>query len=177
MAVLVTGGTGFVGANIVKELAQRGYEVVSLDVVPADDLTHRFLAPWAAKVTWLEGDILDRQALDQASHSVTEIVHAATYTPYGDIEKDDAGRVVDINLAGTGNMLELAHQLKARRFVYISSAGVYQAHPPTTEPMREDTPLSPRGIYSITKYASEGLTQRYADLFGLETTSLRLAQN
>ena len=111
MAVLVTGGTGFVDANIVKELAQRGYEVVSLDVLPADDLTHRFLAPWAAKVTWLEGDILDRQALDQASHSVTEIVHAATYTPYGDIEKDDAGRVVDINLAGTANMLELARQL------------------------------------------------------------------
>ena len=59
MATLVTGGAGFVGANIVKELAARGHDVISLDVMAPDSLTQHFLGALASRVTFLTGDILD----------------------------------------------------------------------------------------------------------------------
>ena len=55
MATLVTGGTGFVGANIVKELAARGHDVVSLDVLPVDELLLGFMGELAEQVTFVQG--------------------------------------------------------------------------------------------------------------------------
>ena len=67
MAVLVTGGTGFTGTNIVRELAERDVEVISMDIVPPDGLVQRYLAPWAGRVTWLTADIADRNGMEAAS--------------------------------------------------------------------------------------------------------------
>jgi len=179
LATLVTGGTGFVGANIVRALAQAGHQVVSLDVVPADDLVRRFVEPWSPAVTWLEGDILDSEALNRAGDaaSVDLTVHNTAYTPCGEIERDEARRVVEINLQGTLNVLEVGRRVGVRRFIYVSSAGVYGELPPPSRPIGEDQPLRPQGVYGITKYASESLTQRYGELYGFEAASLRLAQN
>ena len=179
MATLVTGGIGFIGSNIVRDLAERGHEVVSLDILPVDDLVHRVLETWAGQVTWIQGDIVDPGILEQVADrgSIDSIVHNATYTPYGSIEGDDSRRVFEINLAGTVNLLDLARRLAVARFLYISSAGVYQEEPLSDQPLREDKPLKPRGIYGITKYASEGLTERYGQMYGFEAASMRLAQN
>jgi nucleoside-diphosphate-sugar epimerase len=186
MAVLVTGGTGFTGANIVRELAERGNEVVSLDIVPPDDMVQRYLAPWAKQVTWLTGDIVSGADLEAVSayERVESIVHAATYTPYGDTEKRNGRRVCDINLEGTLNVLDLARRLEVKRFMYISSAAVYQGQATPGEPLKEDMPLrlegyplSPYGFYATTKLASELLTQRYAYLYGFEAASIRMSQN
>ena len=179
MATLVTGGTGFIGSNIVRDLAERGHEVVSLDILPVDDLVHRNRGPWAGQVTWIQGDIVDPRILEQvaARGPIDNIIHNATYTPYGSIEGHDSRRVFDINLVGTVNLLDLARQLAVHRFLYISSAGVYQEEPASDQPLGEDKPLKPRGIYGVTKYASEGLTARYGQLYGFETASMRLAQN
>src|SRR5581483_4253303 len=89
MATLVTGGTGFIGVNVVRELAAHGHAVVSIDVGPPDALTHRFLEPWRERVTWVTGDVLDAALLERvaADHPIERIVHAAAYTPYGDQEQ------------------------------------------------------------------------------------------
>ena len=60
MATLVTGGTGFVGVNIVKELARAGHQVVSLDLIGPDRLVEDFVKDQAPRVTFAVGDILDR---------------------------------------------------------------------------------------------------------------------
>ncbi len=179
MATLVTGGYGTIGANIVRELAARGHQVISLDIVSPDDLSHKDVEPWSKQVTWLTGDIVNPMIMEMVStfHKIDKIVHVATYTPYGDIEKNNGRRAVAINLEGTANLLELAHRLAAKRFIYISSIAVYGGTPPSEQRLQEDMPLKPRGIYGITKYASELLTQRFGELYGFETASLRLSQN
>jgi UDP-glucose 4-epimerase len=79
---------------------------------------------------------------------------------------------------GTVAMLDWARTLpKLRRFIYVSSGAVYKHHGPDRpgEPLPEDGYVMPRRLYGISKLASELITERYGDLFGLSTTSVRLS--
>ena len=176
MATLVTGGTGFIGSNVVKALAQRGRKVICFDLAPPDDLVKKYLAPWTEQVVFIQGDVLDKSNLEQlASHDITRIVHAAVFT--GVLPEVEAGRsysIVAINVMGTTNMLELACRLPTERFLYVSSGSVYGEGQDPTEVLYEDSPLNPRSLYGATKYTSELLTRRYGELHGFQTVSVRL---
>ncbi len=178
MATLVTGGVGFVGANIVRELAARGHDVVSVDVLAPDALNTGLLGPLADRVEFITGSILDRPTLDavRESHRIDKIVHAAVYTVNRtDLETARSKDILDINLAGTGNLLELARLAGVQRFVYISSGAAYGlARDPDQTYNEDDAPL-PDNLYGITKFASELLTRRYGELHGFSTASLRLS--
>ena len=178
MATLVTGGTGFVGSNIVKVLAQQGHEVVSVDIAPPDEMVRRYTADVADRIAWVQGDILNRQTLSEAvdGQNIDKIIHAAVYTgTRPDVEKADSHRIVDINTRGTLNLLDLARQLSVKRFVYVSSGGVYAGKRLAADPLREDMALFPINLYDITKYACEMLSERYGNLHGFETASVRLS--
>ena len=178
MATLVTGGTGFVGSNIVKVLAQQGHKVVSVDIAPPDEMVRRYTADAADNIVWVEGDILNRQTLSDAveGRDIDKIIHAAVYTgTRADVEIDDSHRIVDINTRGTLNLLDLARQLSVNRFVYVSSGGVYAGKRLADVPLREDAHLFPINLYDITKYACEMLSERYGDLHGFQTASVRLS--
>ncbi len=178
MAILVTGGTGFVGCNIVRTLAEGGGRVVSVDVAPAGELARRYVEPWKGAVSWVQCDILDLNALQQAleDHDITKIVHAAVYTgTRADIEKLDTHRIVNINTMGTANLLDLARRRQVERFLYVSSGGVYAGKRLADEPLREEMALFPINLYDITKYACEMLSKRYGDLHGFQTVSARLS--
>ena len=64
MATAVSGGTGFVGSNIVRMLAERGHSVVSLDIAPPNEMVLKYLEPWKERIEFVEVDILDTEALD-----------------------------------------------------------------------------------------------------------------
>ena len=180
MATLVTGGTGFVGSNIVKDLAQRGHEVVCFDIAAPDSLVRKFLEPWADRVTFVQGDILDEGELERTAtrHSVTKIVHAAVFTAYRhDIEVDYSRSNFDINVVGTANLLDLACRLPLERFLYVSSAAVYGEDRLRGELLSEDASLKPYNIYAVGKYVSELLTRRYGELHGFQTVSVRLSSH
>ena len=126
MATLVTGGTGFVGSNIVKTLAQRGHEVVCFDLRPPDALVQRYFEAYADRVTPVQGNILNMSDLEQAvsNHNVTKIVHAAVFTGIRpDIETEQSRSIVDINVTGTANLLDLARRA-AHREVSVCKLGV-----------------------------------------------------
>lgn len=176
MATLVTGGNGFIGSNIVRALAEKGHEVISLDVSEPDMLVQGYLKPWMSQVTLVQGDILDGEDVARASSSsIDKIVHAAVFTGIlPDIEKERSRSIVDINLMGTTNMLELARRNSVDRFVYVSSGSVYGDGPGLDEVLHEETHPNPRTLYAIGKYTSELLTRRYGELHGFQTASVRL---
>ena len=186
MAVLVTGGTGFTGTNIVRELAEHDVEVISMDIVPPDSLVQRYIEPWADRVTWLTGDIADRNGMEAASayFNIDKIVHCATYTAYGDTETKNGRRLCDVNLQGTLNVLDLARRLEVKRVIYISSMAVYAAGPGADRVLKEESAFKAEdyaanryGFYAITKITSEMLTRRYGYLYGFESASVRMSQN
>ena len=178
MATLVTGGVGFVGANIVKELASRGHDVVCLDVLPPDDLWLGFLGDVAERVLPVTGNILDTAGLEalRVEHRFEKVVHAAVFTVNReDLETARSKDILDINLTGTGNLLELARLAGVQRFVYISSGAAYGLCRDPDQTYNEDDPPQPENLYGITKFASERLARRYGQLHGFETVSLRLS--
>ena len=178
MAILVTGGAGFVGANIVKELAARGHDVVSLDVMPPDSLTQQFLGELSSRVTFVTGDILDAAGLDalRTAHPIDRVVHAAVFTVNrADLETARSKDILDINLTGTGNLLELARLAGVSRFVYISSGAAYGLTREPDQTYNEDDAPQPGNLYGITKFASECLARRYGELHGFGAVSLRVS--
>ena len=176
MATLVTGGTGFVGSNIVRTLAQRGHSVICLDLASPDALVRGYLEPWMSHVAFVQGDILDQEDVERAATSgIDKIVHAAVFTGIlPEVERGRSRSIVEINLMGTTNLLELAHRLSVDRFIYVSSGSVYGDDPGLDEVLHEDTPPNPRSLYAIGKYTSELLTRRYGELHGFQTASVRL---
>lgn len=178
MATLVTGGTGFVGANIVKELARAGHRVVSFDVAPANDLVQSFVAEWEDSITFVQGDVRDREVVEGlgSTYGIDKIIHAVTYTVNQHaLEMERARDVVDINVEGLANVLELARNARVQRMVYVSSGAAYGLAAGTDQTYSEDMPVAPDSMYGITKYAGELITRRYGELYDFSTVSVRLS--
>ena len=175
MTTLVTGGTGFVASNIVRMLAKQGEHVIAFDIAPPGDLLLTYIKPWASRVTFIQGDILNQSDLERTrEHGITKIVHAAVFT--GILPHIESGRskdIVDINMMGTTNVLELASLLSVERFIYVSSGSVYgDDH---TDPVVTEASIPrPHTLYAVTKHASELVTRRYGELHNFPTVSLRL---
>lgn len=179
MKVLVTGGLGFVGINIVRGLAARpGVRVVAADVLPWDETIERFLAPVRRQVVQRRLDVCNRTAVEDvvAAESITHIVHAAAITATDDEERTRAAEIVAVNLQGSIHVLDAASAAPAvERVIVVSSSGVYGAPAgDPQQPVRETDPLNLTNLYAITKHSAELLAARYAVLSGKSMAAVRL---
>ncbi|GAB4093636.1 Rossmann-fold NAD(P)-binding domain-containing protein [Flaviaesturariibacter terrae] len=113
---LVTGGTGFLGAYILKELVQRGEPVRALRRSPK--LPFFIEQEILDKVEWVEGDILDVMALADAMQGVDRIIHAAALVSF---HSADRRRLMQVNRDGTANVVNVALEEGVRRIAYVSS--------------------------------------------------------
>ena len=140
--VLVTGAAGFVGVNVVKYLAQRKRRVLALDFVRNDLLVADYLKGLDDYVEWVEVDLTDStRVLSLASRYKLEgIIHAAIFTGVtNDAERVKPKEILTTNLMGTINTLELARVANVRRYVYVSSGGVYGTASDLNEPVDKDS--------------------------------------
>ncbi len=177
MAVLVTGATGFVGINLVKMLAERGYSVVGLYHSTYDEFVPWFLGDSleSPEVNLMRGDITSEETMKSLSSMELEgIIHSAVITPSPRVEREIPARICEVNFSGTVRLLELAREADMDRFVYVSSSGIYGDTGDDVTPVPEDLSVSPKGLYGVTKLASEGVVERYAELFALASVSARI---
>jgi nucleoside-diphosphate-sugar epimerase len=114
--ILVTGGTGFVGAYIIKELVERGFTVRA---IRRGNKLPFFIPPDILKqVEWVEGDILDIISVQDAMEGVDGVIHAAGKVSFLNSERNS---MYGINIRGTSNMVNTSLELGIRKFIYISS--------------------------------------------------------
>jgi dTDP-glucose 4,6-dehydratase len=175
VTTLVTGGNGWLPSHVVRRLARAGETVVSFDVMEPDDYLREFLGPDISNVIFESGDVTNRERLREAAarHGVTSIISAAAITPRVDRERREPERILDVNLGGVVNALEVARELpELRRFVQISSCAVFGNVPGVTE-LDEDSPANSTNLYGITKLAGERVALRYGDLFGMDVIAVR----
>lgn len=178
MTILVTGGVGFVGVNIVKRFAEIKEKVVSLDMTLPDEMVYKYLNHCKDRISFYQGDIRDPKLLSEISreHKIDCIIHAAAITAtHPEIEKEDFTATVNVNIMGTMNILKLAKDLSLRKFIYVSSGSAYGPREDIAEPIVENSPLVPRRLYPITKLCCELLCRRYSQIHDIKFVILRLS--
>jgi nucleoside-diphosphate-sugar epimerase len=146
--ILITGGAGFLGINLVRYLLGHGYAAVtSLDIVPFD-------YPERERIEAITGDIRDRGTVERAVAGARWLIHAAAALPLYR-RKDILSTEVD----GTRRLLEAAETAQVERFIYISSTAVYGV--PEGLPADECSPLGGVGAYGRAKIEAEHLCEQY----------------
>ncbi|RLE40052.1 epimerase, partial [Candidatus Woesearchaeota archaeon] len=168
MKALVTGGAGFIGSNIVRLLIAEGYEVTVLENLLSGYRCN--LDPFP-QVRFIEGDVRDVAAVNQAVAGVEAIFHlAASVENTRSIEHPIED--TEINILGTLQILEAARRHGVQKVVFSSSAGIFGEL--KTLPIREDHPVEPDSPYGASKLAAEKLCLAYAKLYPeLECVCLR----
>ena len=144
---LITGGSGFLGINLVRHLLSRGVPVRSLDIAPFD-------YPEKGRIEAVLGDIRDADAVERVMADASDVVHCAAALPLASREE-----IVSTGVDGTRILLEAARRHRVGRFVFISSTAVYGI--PDHHPIREDDRLHGVGPYGCAKIDAERLCEEF----------------
>ncbi|PWS35578.1 NAD(P)-dependent oxidoreductase [Falsiroseomonas bella] len=178
-AILVTGGAGFVGLNVVEALLARGEHVVVFgrEAALPDPAPARFAAlPGSIEV--IQGDVTDHAALRDvfSARRIGAVFPFAAITAGPQREAADPQRILDVNLGGVIATLQAARDAgTVRRVVLPSSAAVYGESAYAFQVLDEaTTPPVPISLYGVTKYAVERAGLRLAGLFGLDAVAARI---
>ena len=166
--ILVTGGAGFIGSNLVDALLARGYSVRVLDNLSTGKRSN---LPADGRVELIEGDVADAQAVRGALQGCAAVVHLAAVASV-QASVDDPVGTHRSNLIGTLNLCEAMREEGVRRVVFASSAAVY-GNNGEGRPIDEDTPKSPLTPYAADKLASEHYLDFYRRQHGLEPVVFR----
>ena len=165
--VLVTGGAGFIGSNLVKHLIESKNSVTILDNFSSGYESN--LDPFS-EINIIKGDIRDQAIVEIAMRNVDTVFHLAASVGNKrsiDYPITDA----ETNVIGTLNVLEVARKNKIHKIVVSSSAGIFGEL--KTIPIREDHPIEPDSPYGCTKLCEEKLSLSYSKLYDMEVICLR----
>lgn len=174
--ILVTGGAGFIGSNLIRLLLTRGHQVLNLD-----KLTYAGNLASLNDLNGLPGylfrrvDICDEVSLESAfiEYSPDWVMHLAAES-HVDRSIDGPKAFVETNILGTYNLLQAARkcwhgteETSPKRFLHVSTDEVYGSLPNDGDSFSETTPYDPHSPYSATKAASDHLARAWADTYGL----------
>lgn len=165
---LITGGSGFIGSNIVDELLRRGETVRVIDNLSTGLAEN--LAGTRDRIAFYEVDIRDLEKMRPCFEGIDYVIHLAALAS---IPRSIADPITSnaVNVDGTLNVLVAARDAKAKRVVFAASSSAYGDNPilPRVE-THEPRPLSP---YALMKLTGEYYCKIFTNIYGLETVSLR----
>lgn len=167
--ILITGGAGFIGSNIVEYLISIGHtNITVLDNLETGFLNN--LNPYLQKINFIKGDITHYETCLQATHNCDMVLHQAAL---GSVPRSIANPINThaTNLTGFLNMLEACKANQVKRFVYASSSSVYGSD--ETLPKQEHKTGQPLSPYAVTKSANELYANVFYQLYNLEVIGLR----
>lgn len=168
--ILITGGAGFIGSNLIEQFLKQENEIVCLDNL----LTgfYKNIEPFLSnsRFTFIEGDIRNIEVCKNAVDGVDIVLHQAAL---GSVPRsiNDPVTTNDININGFLNMLVASRDAKVKRFVYAASSSTYGDN--YTLPKIEENIGKPLSPYAITKYVNELYADVFSKLYGMETIGLR----
>lgn len=183
--ILVTGGTGVIGAWAVREIAAAGDTPIVV-TRGQTEIGRSILGELADEIEWFSADIQQPLSLmDTVLRARPDVIaHLASAKPWqmdvGYVERPDPGLGVRTIVDGTLNVLEIARSLGIAKVVYASSKAAYapftgEHAAPRYRPVPETYPARPVDIYGITKLAAEQLGGYYRDHLGVDFVALRFA--
>lgn len=168
MAVLITGGAGYIGSHMVWECVDHGEKVVVLD-----NLVTGFDWAVAPDATLITGDVANKDLVTSiiADHDIDTIVHFAGSVVVPESFADPLA-YYENNTCRTRSLLATAIEANVRRFIFSSTAAVYAA-PATMEPVDETAEMQPASPYGMSKYMSEVMIRDAAAAYDLSYVILR----
>jgi len=165
---LVTGGAGFIGSSIAEALLSQGERVRILDDFSSGRRSNVEALKGDFEVA--EGSIVDPETVKKAMKGIEVVFHQAAIPSVSrSVERPQVSLLA--NVQGTTVVLDVARHEKVRRLVFAASSSAYGDTP--TLPKIETMPTSPRSPYAISKHTCEQLLRVFAELYGIETLSLR----
>jgi UDP-glucose 4-epimerase len=168
LKVVITGGAGFIGSQLGHKLHEEGYEVILVD-----DMSFGY--PDNLSIdnktfgTFVKSDIREREIFDIFKNADT-VFHFAGISALP-VCQENPYYAIDVNVAGTANVLEAARINNVRRVIFASTSAVYENN--TVFPVKESDEVNPNLIYSCSKYQSETLCKSYYKVYGLEVVIIR----
>jgi UDP-N-acetylglucosamine 4-epimerase len=168
--VLVTGGAGFIGSNLIDYLLNQGNKVTCLDDLSTGDINNLNAYKPNPNFTFIKGDICDSETCLSACKDIDIVFHQAAL---GSVPRSikNPQRTNDVNIGGFVNMITAAKTQNVKRFVYAASSSTYGDN--ETLPKQEDRIGKPLSPYAITKYVNELYADIFHSLYGIDTIGLR----
>ena len=160
MNITITGGSGFIGSNLVR-LLHKKHDITIFDVnkIQFND------------ITFVQGDITDRKAADIAIKNADIVIHLAATLGVINTEENPI-KTLDTNIFGTKNVLDACKNNHVKKIIFSSSSEIYGE--PETIPINETDKVMPITNYGISKLAAEEYIKAYSKNFGITYTILRL---
>jgi len=168
--VLVTGGAGFIGSNLVEHLLNNNNKVICFDNFSTGKKENIRLFRNNKNFVLIIGDIRNYKDCMKACKNVEIVFHQAALGSVPRSIKDPI-KTNDVNIGGFVNMLFAANNSGVRRFIYAGSSSTYGDHPKL--PKVEDKIGKPLSPYAITKYVNELYAENFASIYGIEVIGLR----
>jgi UDP-glucose 4-epimerase len=166
--VVITGGAGFIGSQLGHKLHNEGYEVILVDDMSfgyPDNLT----IEGKTFGMFIKADIRTKEIYDILKNTDT-VFHFAGISALP-VCQEDPYYAMEVNVAGTANVLEAARLNNVRRVIFASTSAIYENN--TSFPVKETDAVNPNLIYSCSKQQSEILCKSYFKTYGLEVVIIR----
>jgi UDP-glucose 4-epimerase len=165
--IVVTGGAGFIGSNLVIKLVEEGYDVTVFDNFATGKLEN--LKTVKNKIKLIKGDVRDFGIVKRALKGSDFVFHQAALPSVVRSVKDPI-TTNEVNVKGTLNILLAARDCGVKRVIYASSSSVYGE---SESPKKEDMLTAPISPYAVAKLAGELYCKAFYNIYGLETIALR----